>query len=132
VGSHGDVTAYKLLVVDDEPDIASTLAKGLSQKGHQVDAFSDCMIALSKFRPNYYDLSIIDIRMPGMNGFELYRRLKAKDPNLKVAFMTAFEIYRNEFEKVLPKYDVRTFITKPVTINRLDSIIREALKIKQP
>jgi DNA-binding response OmpR family regulator len=127
MGSDSNQAGYKLLLVDDEPDIVTTLAKGLSQKGHQVDAFSDCMVALSKFRPNYYDLSILDIRMPGMSGFELYRRLKTKDPNLKVAFMTAFEIYQQEFEKVLPKYDVRTFITKPVTISHLDSIIRESL-----
>lgn len=130
MGSHSDQAGYKLLLVDDEPDIVTTLTKGLSQKGHQVDAFSDCMLALSKFKPNYYDMSIIDIRMPGMTGFELYRRLKTKDSNLKVAFMTAFEIYQQEFERVLPKYDVRTFITKPVTINHLDRVIREALSGK--
>lgn len=130
MGSLSNQAGYKLLLVDDEPDIVTTLAKGLSQKGHQVDAFSECMVALSRFKPNYYDLSILDIRMPGMSGFELYRRLKTKDPNLKVAFMTAFEIYQQEFEKVLPKYDVRTFITKPVTINHLDSIIRESLSSK--
>lgn len=115
---------FKILLVDDELDVVNSLAKGLSDRGHHVDAFTDPKIALSKFKPNFYDMSIIDIRMPGINGFELYRQLKKQDSNLKVAFMTSFEIYPNEFGKVLPQYDVTAFITKPVTIAHLESVIR--------
>jgi two-component system, OmpR family, response regulator ChvI len=119
---------FKLFVVDDDADIVNIIKAGLSQKGFSVDAYTNPLVALDRFKPTYYHISLLDVKMPDMTGFELYRRLKTKDPNLKVAFMTAFEIYRNEFEKVLPKYDVKAFITKPVKISDLDNIIKKALE----
>jgi DNA-binding response OmpR family regulator len=108
-----------IAIVDDEPDITTVLKKGLEQQGFAVDAFNDPSFALAEFKPDQYDLVIIDIRMPRINGFDLYRELKKKQGNLKVCFLTAFEIYYEEFRKMFPSIDVRAFIRKPVSISAL-------------
>ena len=109
----------RIAIVDDEPDITAVLKKGLEQNGFAVDAFNDPRIALSDYKPQYYDLMIIDIRMPNINGFDLYRELKKKDSAVKVCFLTAFEIYYEEFRKMFPNIDVRAFVRKPVGIAAL-------------
>ena len=109
----------KIAIVDDEPDITSVLKKGLEQHGFSVDAFNDPEAALSSFNPDHYDLMIIDIRMPKINGFELYRELRKRDSKVKVCFLTAFEIYYEEFRKMFPNIDVRSFVRKPVAISSL-------------
>src|SRR5438105_7097247 len=91
-----------IAVVDDEPDIAEVLKRGLEQNGFSVEAFTDPESALRKFRPGAYDMMIIDIRMPKLNGFDLYRELRKKDGKIKVVFLTAFEIYYDEFRKMFP------------------------------
>jgi two-component system catabolic regulation response regulator CreB/two-component system response regulator ChvI len=62
--------------VDDEPDITLTLGKGLEQGGYDVDTFNDPLVALSNFKPDTYQLLILDIKMPDMTGFKLYRKIK--------------------------------------------------------
>lgn len=106
----------KIAIVDDEPDITAVLKKGLEQNGFAVEAFNDPRLALSGFKPGYYDLVIIDIRMPNINGFDLYRELKKRDGDVRVCFLTAFEIYYEEFRKMFPNIDVRAFVRKPVSI----------------
>ncbi|HJS83295.1 MAG TPA: response regulator [Nitrososphaera sp.] len=109
----------RIAIVDDEPDITAVLKKGLEQNGFAVETFNDPRLALSSFKPNSCDLMIIDIRMPNINGFDLYRELKKKDPSVKVCFLTAFEIYYEEFRKMFPNIDVRAFVRKPVGISAL-------------
>ena len=109
----------RILVVDDEPDIASSIKRGLERNGFQVDAFTDPENALSEFKPGIYDLLLIDIRMPKLNGFELYREIKKKNDRAKICFFTAFEVYYDEFKKVFPTLDVKCFIRKPITISDL-------------
>jgi DNA-binding response OmpR family regulator len=109
----------RVAVVDDEPDITIVLKRGLEQHGFAVDAFNDPQVALASFRPNYYDLMIIDIRMPKLNGFDLYREVRKKDGNIKVCFLTAFEIYYEEFRKMFPTIDIKAFVRKPVSISAL-------------
>jgi DNA-binding response OmpR family regulator len=118
----------KLMIVDDEPDITAVLKRGLEQNGFTVDAFNDPQQALSKFKPGYYDLLIVDVRMPKLNGFDLYRALKRKDDNVKVCFLTAFEIYYDEFRKVFPKLDVKHFIRKPIGISDLVKQINASIE----
>lgn len=120
------------MVVDDERDILSIIKRGLESKNRfQVDTFIDAGYALEslKKKPNdYYDLVLTDIRMPKINGFELYRRIKESNPHMKVVFITAFEINKEEFTKVIPSVDVLDFISKPVSmstlINKLTSILK--------
>jgi DNA-binding response OmpR family regulator len=109
----------RIAVVDDEPDITTVLKKGLEHHGFAVDISNDPQAALDSFKPGQYDLMIIDIRMSKLNGFDLYRELKKRDERVKVCFLTAFEIYYEEFRKMFPTVDVRAFIRKPVSISNL-------------
>jgi len=120
----------KILVVDDEPDITLSIKNGLKRKGFEVDAYNDPLKALDDFKPGVYDLLLIDIRMPKLNGFELYRELKKKSENITVCFFTAFEVYYDEFRKVFPALDVKCFIRKPITINELVMHINSELAKK--
>ena len=110
------------MVVDDEKDILSILKAGLESKGFAIDAFASGEAALRSFVSHsldHYDLVLTDIRMPVMNGFELYRRIKEKDPSVPIAFITAFEINEDEFSKVMPSIKVRDFIKKPIRVPEL-------------
>jgi two-component system, OmpR family, response regulator ChvI len=101
--------------VDDEPDITLTLGKGLEQGGYDVDVFNDPLVALSNFKPNIYDLLILDIKMTNMTGFELYRKLKEIDSEVKVCFITAFETYYEKFrQEFFPLEEIKGFIRKPI------------------
>ena len=82
-------TKKRILVVDDEHDITLTLQLGLEAGGFDVDTFNDSEVALSSFKPSLYDLVLIDIMMPKIDGFALYQELKKVDPNVKVSFLTA-------------------------------------------
>jgi DNA-binding response OmpR family regulator len=120
----------RILVVDDERDITSVIKRGLENAGYAVDAFNDPEQALAHFKKDYYNMLIFDIRMPKVNGFQLYREIRKKDGKAKVCFMTAFEIYRKEFEKVFPDYDVKCFLTKPLSIKDLQKIVEIELEKK--
>jgi CheY-like chemotaxis protein len=108
----------RILVIDDEPDITFTLVAILEKGGYEVSSFNNPLKALQSFRPRYYDLLIIDIKMPEMNGFELYRKLKEKDSYAKVCFLTAVSEFR-DYEQykgdVSPKPNERHFVAKPVS-----------------
>ena len=109
----------RIAVVDDEHDITIILKKALEHHDFAVDTFNDPQAVLATFKPSYYDLMIIDIRMPRMNGFDLYRELKKRDSGVRVCFLTAFEIYYEEFNKLFPTIDVKSFIRKPISISNL-------------
>ena len=121
----------RIMIVDDESDILSVIKRGLESKNDfVVDTFSKADDAIENFQdhpPNYYDLVITDIRMPKVNGFELYRRIKDTNPNMKIAFITAFEINKEEFSKVIPSVNVTHFISKPVSISKLREKIKSIL-----
>jgi DNA-binding response OmpR family regulator len=94
----------KILVVDDEPDNAFIFTMGLEDDGFKVDTFTNPLSALSAFKEDMrrrkYDLLILDIKMPDMNGFELYEQIKKLDNEVKVCFLTAYgEGYTEEFKK---------------------------------
>jgi YesN/AraC family two-component response regulator len=122
------------MVVDDERDILSIVKRGLESKNRfKVETFIDAESALESLKENsdnYYDLVLTDIRMPKINGFELYRRIKESNPNMKIVFITAFEINKDEFSKVIPSVDVIDFISKPVSmstlITKLNSILNHS------
>lgn len=122
------------MVVDDERDILSIVKRGLESKNRfQVETFIDAESALESLKENsgdYYDLVLTDIRMPKINGFELYRRIKENNPHMKIVFITAFEINKDEFSKVIPSVDVIDFISKPVSmstlITKLNSILNHS------
>jgi CheY-like chemotaxis protein len=122
---------FRVLLVDDETDIVHVLKRGLELKGFMVDAFDYPQEAIKSFKPNVYDLAILDIRMPGLNGFTLYRQMKKIDPSLTACFLSAFEMHPEEFKKVFPSMadSVKIIIKKPVTISNLIKEINPFLRI---
>ena len=129
VVSHNNsaTTTTRLLLVDNEPDNTSVLGMGLEDEGFNVDAFTDPILALSNFKPNYYSLVILDINMPKMNGYDLYKEIRKLDNKVKICFLTASELYnenlRSQTKEILD--EVKRFISKPLTI---EDLIRNAKK----
>jgi DNA-binding response OmpR family regulator len=120
-------TKRRVLIIDNEPDITTTLQVGLAEGGDfDVDAFTDPLLALKGFKPNFYDLVLIDIVMPELDGFELYERLKKIDPDVKVCFLTASEMYHEEFREVEHcGLNKDLFLQKPISA---DNLVREINK----
>ena len=112
--------------MDDEPDITLTLGKGLEQGGYDVDTFNDPLVALSNFKPDTYQLLILDIKMPDMTGFKLYRKIKDIDSKAKVCFITAFETYYEEFRQEFE--EIKGFIRKPIEIEDLIKFVNQVTK----
>jgi DNA-binding response OmpR family regulator len=119
----------RILVVDDEPDLTQVSRLALEYHGFKVDSFNDPQEALSKFKPGSYDLIILDIKMPQMDGFELYHEIKKKDNNAKVCFLTASELYYEEFRnKEYRALDRDLFIRKPIDNEDLVKEINKMIK----
>jgi DNA-binding response OmpR family regulator len=119
----------KILIVDDEPDLTQVSKLALEFHGFKVDSFNDPQEALSKYAPGLYDLIILDVKMPKMSGFELYHEIKKKDNNANVCFLTASELYYEEFRK--GKYyalDKNLFIRKPIENVELVKEINKMIK----
>jgi DNA-binding response OmpR family regulator len=110
-----EIRRIRILAVDDEPDLTMLCRMSLEHYRFEVDTFNDPQEALSKFKPGSYDLVILDIKMPKMDGFELYYEIKKKDNNAKVCFLTASELYYKEFRtNEYNALDKKLFIRKPI------------------
>ena len=118
----------RILLVDDEPDILAVVKIGLEKNGFQVDAFKDPMEALSHFKVDYYDLALLDIRMPRMTGFELSREIVKLDYDLRVCFMTAFEVNMKEAQALFPTLKMDGFLKKPLATSEIVKMLNEILK----
>ena len=119
----------RILVVDDEPDLTQVSTLALEYHGFKVDSFNDPQEALSKYKPGLYDLVILDIKMPKMDGFELYQEIKKKDNNANVCFLTASELYYEEFRK--KEYCAlyrNLFIRKPIDNEELVKEVNKMIK----
>jgi CheY-like chemotaxis protein len=81
---------HSLLIVDDEPDICANLSDIFSDLGYHVDTASDGLAALEQLKSRQYDVALIDLRMPGMNGLELCRRIRAMRCSTVPIIVTAF------------------------------------------
>jgi DNA-binding response OmpR family regulator len=124
--------SHKILVVDDEQDIVFTLKTILNEAGFSVDAFTNPSVAFEMFRPEEYELIILDIRMPGINGFELYMKLLEKDSSIKVLFLTAvneFSMYAKFKNSVSPMSGKRYYLQKPVDLTKLLQRVDDMLSL---
>jgi CheY-like chemotaxis protein len=122
----------RILIVDDELDIARLFKLGLERGGgFEVDVYNDPITALSNYRPGIYDLLLLDIKMPKMSGLELYQKVKEKYKGekgmVKVCFITAFEEYYNEFQRLFPGLETDCFIRKPISIDKLVEVVKMKL-----
>ena len=113
----------KILVIDDESDVTFTIKNILEDNRFAVDTFNDPILALNYYKVNLYDLIILDIKMPKMDGFELYIKIREKDPKVKICFLTAIATFNEEFRKtrlVLGKtINEDYFIQKPIKMEDL-------------
>jgi DNA-binding response OmpR family regulator len=124
--------SQRILVVDDEYDTAFILKSGLERKGgYDVDAFTDPSVALNDFRANSYDLIVIDIVMPSMNGFDLYMKIKERDNNVKICFLSASDNTYEQFKKCFPTLEEKCFIKKPIRLSELVNEIKAFLSSRQ-
>ena len=120
----------RILFVDDEPDLTSLLEIALERAGFNVVTFNDPSIALEHFQPDLYGLVFLDIIMPKIDGFKLYKQIKKVDPRMKVCFLTASEMYRDEIREVEHcTFNTDLFLQKPISISTDDLIMEINNKI---
>ena len=122
------IRGKSIMVVDDESDLTVFYKISLEYYGFVVDTFNEPKEALSSFKSNCYDLVILDIKMPEMDGFELYREIKEIDPTVKACFLTASELYHEEYrDKAYCTLDKELFIRKPVENEELIKKIKRLI-----
>ena len=125
--------AKNILLVDDELDVIYTIKNVLEDNGFQIDSYNDPITALNSYKSNFYDLVILDIKMPKMDGFELYIKLREKDPKVKICFLTASEMYYEKFRKTRSEFgriiEEECFIQKPIKSEDLIRKIEDIMNI---
>jgi two-component system catabolic regulation response regulator CreB len=106
----------RILVVDDEQDINLTLKFVLEGNNFKVDSFTDPLAALRDFKSGLYDLALIDVKMPVMNGFGLYQAIRKLDDKVKICFLTAVsDVYYEAFGiQAFPNIEKKCIIQKPI------------------
>ena len=119
----------KILLVDNEPDVTYAIESVLEDNGFEVDSFNDPVLASVTYKQNYYDLILLDIKMPKMDGFDLYQEIKKIDSQVKICFLTASEMYYEEFRKeAYCSLDKDMFLRKPIEnedlLEKINMIIR--------
>ncbi len=124
-----DKGTQRILVVDDEYDTNLTLKVVLEESDFKVDSFTDPLSALQNFKTGLYDLALIDVRMPVMNGFGLYNEIRKLDIKVKICFLTAADdtYYETFRRQAYPNYDENCILRKPIEnellITQIKSII---------
>ena len=116
----------RILIVDDDPDITFTFKKGLEAENEKnnktffkVYPHNNPLSALSEFKPDFYDLILIDINMPKMDGIELSNKILELDANVKICLVTAGESNIEVLRELFPTRSIGCFINKPVSIEYL-------------
>jgi DNA-binding response OmpR family regulator len=123
------------LIIDDDPDITLTFKEGIENsngnedinKRIEVYTYNNPLIALSEFKPNFYDLLLTDINLPNMNGFQLCEKILLIDINVRVCFMSSGEINLEALREIYPTLILGCFLKKPVTIDYLVNRIKAEL-----
>ena len=117
----------RILIVDDDPDITFTFKKAFEEANRiggdkisfHVNAYNDALVALSEFKPDFYDLLLIDIDMPKINGFDFCDKIFEVDLNPKVCFISSVPINLDALRDQYPSLSFGCFIETPVTIDSL-------------
>jgi DNA-binding response OmpR family regulator len=117
-----------VIIIDDDPDVTMVFGLGLQDEGFDVYTHNDPLEALSQFRPNFYDLLLIDINMPKMNGIDLSIQILELDINVKICFVTAGEANIEVLRKLYPNRSIGCYIKKPVTIDQLVRRVKAELE----
>jgi two-component system response regulator HydG/two-component system response regulator AtoC len=127
-----DKSNFRIMVVDDQKDITTTFTHILEADGFIVETYNNPFEALNKFResPNEtYSIILIDMKMPGMEGLELYENMQKSDKKMpKIIFMTAYETFYNLLKQSFPEMEEKNFIKKPVMPRDLIIKLRRELQ----
>jgi DNA-binding response OmpR family regulator len=126
----------RILIVDDDPDITFTFKKAFAEANRisgnktsfHVNAYNDPLVALSEFKPDFYDLMLVDINMPKMNGFDFCVKALEIDVNPKMCFMSSGLINQEALREQFPSLSIGCFIRKPITIENLIRKVRAELE----
>jgi DNA-binding response OmpR family regulator len=119
----------RILIVDDETDVNYTFESVLEGNGFMVDSFDNPVLALNDFKAGLYDLVLLDIKMPEMDGFKLYEEMRKVDNKFKVCFLTASEMFYEEYRRAYYSTMGENYpiIQKPIAneelIKQIDKII---------
>src|SRR6476620_4242881 len=122
----------RVLIVDDEPDVTLVLKQVLDENGFEADSYDEPRLALNNFKANMYDLLLLDIKMPDINGLDLYQEMRKIDDKVKVCFLTASEMFYEKFRKEEPysKFDKELFIAKPIENEELLDHLNKIINIQ--
>ena len=117
----------RILLVDDEPDIALAFKIGLEDDGFKVDIFNDPQEASLNLKPSLYDLLLLDIKMPNMNGIEFYYQMKEIDKKVKICFITASEAFyfKQITEEIFTLLGTKCLLRKPIKLEELVNALRK-------
>jgi CheY-like chemotaxis protein len=115
-----EVKKRRILIVDDDPVITKTFGLVLEDSGlYEVDTYNEPLTALRDFRPNFYDLALLAIRMPNMNGFELSDKIEKIDNKVKVCFISAYDVEDKSLREHFPSLKIKCFLPKPIAVSDL-------------
>jgi DNA-binding response OmpR family regulator len=123
----------RILIVDDEVDITNSFSLALEDSGlFEADTYNDPLVALSNYRPNFYDLLLLAIQMPKMNGFELHQKIRKMDNKVKVCFISSYNVDYTALGEQIPSLELDCFISKniirkPIEISKLIKRIESEL-----
>jgi DNA-binding response OmpR family regulator len=118
------------LLVDDEPDIVYIVKVRLERKGFEVDYYTDPTLALQNFKSGLYQLLILDIKMPNMDGIELFNKMKKEDDKVRVCFFSASDPFNSNYKNLLQSYpDKFLFVSKPISIPTMTKQIEQFLSM---
>jgi DNA-binding response OmpR family regulator len=119
------ITKRKVLLVDDDKDICMAMRSGLERHGFDVTTFDDPQEALLQFEAKLYDKIVLDLKMPGMTGVQLAKKIWALEPDAKVCFFSAFEMHERDARVLFKDLKNVQFIKKPILPNELARFIAE-------
>jgi len=121
------------MVIDDEKDVLAVVKRGLEYNGFLVDAFDNPVEAIATFsqkQPDYYDMVLLDVRMPQMTGYEVYRVMRQINKRLQICFMTAQESLEEDFGRIFPDDLLDCVVKKPTKLVNLVKFVTERLARK--
>ena len=118
----------RILFVNDDVDTTAVIKEGLKRYGYEVETFVDSNLALQNFKEGTYDLLLLDVLMKGLDGFELYNKMRKIDENIQICFISASNTFYEKYKRLYPEIQEECFIEKPLGIKNLASIIDKILK----
>jgi DNA-binding response OmpR family regulator len=122
-------SAARIILVDDIPEMETALTAALEARGFTVDPFTSSSLALSSFKADKYDIALLDIVIPEMDGLDLAWKLLTIDPKIVILFLTAYgEVFEAEYKSMFPSFGLERYMRKPVTSAALTVTIRKALQ----